>query len=1049
MKPQIKIVAVSVIALGMTVAVMPGIAQGAGPVSDFASAPSSGRLSATRTPQALDATRRVDVMVQLSGDPVAVVEAKAGKKLTRERRNQVKTTLRKAQRALRSDIAAEGGKVVSELQSAYNGMRVQVASNKVAELASLPGVVGVHALTPKTLDNTTSVPYLGTGDAWQNSGVTGKGVKVAIIDTGIDYTHADFGGPGTAEAFAAAKAVSTQPVDPNSTLFGANAPRVKGGYDFVGDDYDAGVAGSTPQPDANPLDCEGHGTHVAGTAAGGGVAADGSSFTGPYDSATADVAFKVGPGVAPQADLYALRVFGCTGSTDVVVEAIDWAVDHGMDVVNMSLGSPFGGPDDPDAVAASNAVAAGVVVVASAGNSGHSPYITGTPASGQGVISVAAMDTASNLPSAALELADGTKVDAINANTAPINAGSYQVVSVLDDPATAENESLGCSVDAFTKSIPAGAGLTIAVVSRGTCARVAKAIYGQQAGADAVLMVNSDDQYPPYEGDITSNPDTGEPYTVTIPFLGVPLQDGPTLRNADGETLTMVSGFIDNPGYRELAGFSSAGPVTGESGVSPNVTAPGVSISSAAVGTGTGAQVMSGTSMAAPHVAGVAALAVQSHPSWRADQVAAAVVATSDPGGIAGYSVTGAGAGLVDPVQAVNTKTVVTGDQFRTKAGKVREASLSFGFAEPSSSYRAIKTITVTNTSSSAVSYRLSSEASSQSVAGTVTVWPRVVRVPAHSSRKVAVTLSVPAGASGSSLGDDQSMFAQVSGSVILTSAAETLRVPYLLVPRSAAKVAATIGRDRTLAAQARGGKPQTNSTWSLRLSNFGGALDAYADVYTLGLTDPADLSKSAIRTGYDLRALGVQSFDTGTDKLLVFAINNHDRFSNPATNEYDVWLDTNRDGVEDYIVFAADSGAYRSGNFDGVTEVFIYEVASQALYASGYLAMAPTDSSTILLPVQAADLGLSADSGAFSYTATSYTVKGTDSDEFSGWASYDPWNRAIEDGGGATVVRNQRAEVPIVVNNAAFAQQRPKGVMVAVFDNRSGASEASLLSLR
>lgn len=85
------------------------------------------------------------------------------------------------------------------------------------------------------------------------------------------------------------------------------------------------------------------------------------------------------------------------------------------------------------------------------------------------------------------------------------------------------------------------------------------------------------------------------------------------------------------------------------------------------------------------------------------------------------------------------------------------------------------------------------------------------------------------------------------------------------------------------------------------------------------------------MRTGYDLRALGVQSFDTGADKLLVFAINNHDRFSNPATNEYDVWLDTTRDGVEDYIVFAADSGAYRSGTFDGVTEVFIYEIASGA----------------------------------------------------------------------------------------------------------------------
>jgi subtilisin family serine protease len=135
-----------------------------------------------------------------------------------------------------------------------------------------------------------------------------------------------------------------------------------------------------PQPDPNPLDCNGHGSHVAGTAAGGGVNADGTSYTGPYDATTPSRSFTVGPGVAPQADLYAVRVFGCNGSTNVVVPAIDWAVDHGMDVINMSLGSSFGRADDPDAQAAANAVAAGVVVVASSGNSGPSPYLTGSPA---------------------------------------------------------------------------------------------------------------------------------------------------------------------------------------------------------------------------------------------------------------------------------------------------------------------------------------------------------------------------------------------------------------------------------------------------------------------------------------------------------------------------------------------------------------------------------------------------------------------------------------------------------------------------------------------
>lgn len=1049
MNPRLRYIAVPVVALAVCVAAVPDVAQGATPHSDFAAAPSAGRLSATLTPKAVNSAAKVDVMVQLKGDPVAVAAAKAGGSLKRATKNHLKADLRKAQRALRARIAAKGGQVTSELQSAYNGMRVRVPAAKVAALAALPGVVGVHALTPKTRDNTNSVPYLGTGNAWQSSGVTGAGVKIAIIDTGIDYTHADFGGPGTPEAYQAAKATSGRAVPADSTLFGVNAPRVKGGYDFAGDDYDAAVEGSVPHPDANPLDCEGHGTHVAGTAAGGGVASDGSAYTGPYDRITETKSFKVGPGVAPQADLYALRVFGCTGSTDLAVEAIDWAVDNGMDVINMSLGSPFGSSEDPDAVAASNAVAAGIVVVASAGNSGHSPYITGAPASGQGVISVAAMDTASNLRSASLQFREGTTVEAINANGADIPVGGFRVIALTDDPATAENEALGCSTAAFESALPAGDALTLAVVSRGTCARAAKAIYGQQAGADAVLMINNDDQYPPYEGAITSNPDTGEPYTVTIPFLGVPQSQGPTVRQAADQTVTMLSGSIDNPGFRQLAGFSSTGPANGDSGVSPNVTAPGVSISSAAVGSGTGATVMSGTSMASPHVAGVAALAVQAHPSWSADQVASAVVGTSDPAGVAGYSVTSAGAGLVDPVQAVKTRTIVTGDQYRTASGRVREASLSFGFVEPRTVYRATKTITITNTDARPVSYQLSSEATAQSSPGTVVVSPKRVVVPARSSRKVAVTMTMPANASGSSLGDDQAMFAEVSGNVVVTSGSEVQRVPYLLVPRAQARVGASLTPQRPTAASLDRRASRPTSQWSLNLTNSGGAIDAYADVYTLGLTDRADVPKNAAGSGYDLRALGVQSFDSGSDKLMVFAINNHDRFSNAATDEFDVWIDTDRDGTEDYIVFAADSGAYRSGSFDGVTEVFIYQVATQALYSSGYLAMAPTDSSTVLLPVQAADLGLGANSGAFRYTATSYTVLGSESDSFSGWASYDPWQRAVEDGGGATVARNKRAQVPIVVNNAAFAQQKPQGVMVAVFDNHSGAAESWLLSLR
>jgi minor extracellular serine protease Vpr len=225
-------------------------------------APSAGRISPTIRPRVLESHKPVDVMVQMKGDPVAAAEAKADRTFSKSERSNVKQKLRKAQDAIGDDISAKGGKVMSQLQTAYNGMRVRIAGNKADSLATLPGVTGVHAITPKSLGNTVSIPFLGVPQVWQDTGYTGKGVKVAIIDTGIDYTHADFGGPGTTAAFEKAAAASASPADP--ALFGPAAPRVKGGYDFVGDAYDAGAeAGSPatiPHPDPNPLDCNGHGS---------------------------------------------------------------------------------------------------------------------------------------------------------------------------------------------------------------------------------------------------------------------------------------------------------------------------------------------------------------------------------------------------------------------------------------------------------------------------------------------------------------------------------------------------------------------------------------------------------------------------------------------------------------------------------------------------------------------------------------------------------------------------------------------------------------------
>src|SRR5256886_12949956 len=310
--------------------------------------------------------RAIHLVVELGGDPVAVQSRNAknqGSKLTPAQKDAIRQQLRGQQSALHGPLAHAGARIVGEMQDAYNGIHVIVPQKNVSQLASLPGVVALHAVRTVNPVNVNGVPFIGGPQAWGNSGVTGAGVKVAVIDTGIDYTHADFGGPGTVAAFNAAKATSTAPANP--ALFGPAAPKVKEGFDFVGDDYNANDPNSVPQPDPNPLDCNGHGTHTSGTAAGFGVLSNGSTFGGPYNSTTVSSnSWNVGPGVAPRADVYAYRVFGCAGSSNVVDLAIDRAAADGVNVISMSLGSDLGGTEDPTSVAAQNAVDDGIAVVA-------------------------------------------------------------------------------------------------------------------------------------------------------------------------------------------------------------------------------------------------------------------------------------------------------------------------------------------------------------------------------------------------------------------------------------------------------------------------------------------------------------------------------------------------------------------------------------------------------------------------------------------------------------------------------------------------------------
>jgi subtilisin family serine protease len=282
-------------------------------------------------------------------------------------------------------------------------------------------------------------------------------------------------------------------------------------------------------------------------------------------------------------------------------------------------------------VAAQNAFNDGIAVVASAGNNGTNAYLVGSPSTASGVLSVAAIDGSSpTFPGAILNLttsggAATGAVPAIDADGAPLPGGSFKVKVLRNADGSV---SLGCN-----KAEYAGTAGMVVVTKRGSCARVARAVFGDEAGDAAVVMINNTAAFPPFEGPITSNPDTGEQHNVTIPFLGVRsvAADVNALLAADGGSVTLAATSVTNPGYKKAASFTSGGPRAPDSAPKPDVMAPGVSVASVGMGSGTGAVFMSGTSMACPMTAGIAALVKQAHPSWGGSRIKAAIMNTANP----------------------------------------------------------------------------------------------------------------------------------------------------------------------------------------------------------------------------------------------------------------------------------------------------------------------------------------------------------------------------------------------------------------------------------
>lgn len=718
----------------------------------------------------LESSSNVSVIVEFKNKPqkAAMLEAAVeGKSLSDE---QAKNNVDEDHTTFKSDLMdtfktkSEGSyKIKREYKHAFNGVSIEVPANKIKDLLKSGVVQAIYSDSTVKVEQPTeeaqpSNEAKGQGMAAERSylnidklhdeGYTGKGVKVAVLDTGVDYNHPDI----------------------------KNA--YKGGYDFVDNDNDpmettyddwvkAGKPGGTTGATTYMTE---HGTHVSGTIVGQGI----------NDSEYATT------GVAPGADLYVYRVLGPggSGSTEDIIAGIEQAVSDGMDIMNLSLGANYNDPLFPESIAINNAVLSGVTAVVAAGNSGNGMYTVGTPGGAALALTVGASDVPTQIPTVKGHL-DNVNSDMhllaknFSDNLSTLLSNNYTIVNV---PGVGQASNY-TNLDVKGK---------VVLVARGTSTINDKILQAKLKGAAAILIydnVASEGYMPFYLGESSD----------FIPSFNLTNVDGLALKQkiSAGNTQFAFSdiGNISTTGDN-LADFSSRGPTRVNYEIKPEITAPGVNVLSTVPGflhnpnDPTNYQYayerMSGTSMATPFTAGVAALLLQAKPDLQPEDVKSILMNTADPLSKP-YSVFEEGAGRIDPYQAIhstveikvkeNTPTIINGKE---KQINIDTGALSFGnevFTGDDLSDS--RTVTLMNSGEKAktfdvkVNYQGGLRGSKDAVANGVTIQaPSSITLNGGSQKKIKVSLNIPKTA-------EKGIY---EGYVVYTNkdnSSETYRVPF------------------------------------------------------------------------------------------------------------------------------------------------------------------------------------------------------------------------------------------------------------------------------
>ncbi|KZV97986.1 subtilisin-like protein [Exidia glandulosa HHB12029] len=523
----------------------------------------------------------------------------------------------------------------------FNGIAIQLHTPAdLVDLASIPNVVAVRPIVvysapepinlhvlqgpndPAIIADGLSTHIMTGVDKVHAQGISGKGIKVGIIDSGVDYLHPNLGGG-----------------------FGAGF-KIAGGTDLVGDDY-TGL--NDPVPDADPRDtCGGHGTHVAGIVAA----------SGPNE-------FNV-TGVAPDASIYAYRIFGCEGGVadDVLVDGLLRAYNDGMDIITMSLGVGSGFSTTTPAVVASRIAESGTVLTIAAGNDGDGgSFFFSSPATGEGIIAVGSVENVA--PQQPTILVDNVDRDPLpyfviswpNPQGQPLVVPEdvhYPIYAISSDPFV---EDAAC--EPLPDDTPDLSGYAVVLRGATKCDYLDQYDNVADKGAQIVILYNSTE------------------WLLFGFFLTVNLwndEDGIFLVNEfnKGTNLTITfpqhGGTIQFPNAVNgglMSSFSSYGP-SNDVLFKPSISTPGGNITSTWLTNDGSFAVLSGTSMATPFAAGAAALVMQAKGKGAAKnmrtilQSTAASVPFSKAAGALPQTLAQQGAGLINVFEALKSTTEVS-----------------------------------------------------------------------------------------------------------------------------------------------------------------------------------------------------------------------------------------------------------------------------------------------------------------------------------------------------------------------------------------------------